>query len=108
MSNYLILISRLNGLLEIINCIPSNDQNDYQFDLIHSIRISNSPITNLIYEGNYLIATSQEFLFKIVKFNFDYVSFTSNQNVKNQFFVSSWFRFRVVPNQFEALNLMLL
>jgi hypothetical protein len=65
----LILISRLNGYFEIVNChLPvANLTVSSQFHLVCLIRIFKSPITSLVYENDYLIATSQESLFKIIK-----------------------------------------
>ena len=79
-TSYLILISRLNGYFEVINCFlpyssPTHQSNSgncnscFQFQLVHLIRIYNTPITSLVSLGDYLIAISQESLFKIVKIN---------------------------------------
>jgi hypothetical protein len=51
-----------------MNCVPATSPTvSSQFHLVCLIRIFNSPITSLVYEGDYLIATSQESFFKIIK-----------------------------------------
>ncbi len=68
--NYTILVFRLNGYLEIVNCTQSNAT--FQFQLIYSKRIYNSPMTNIIYQGDFICVSSQEFSFKIIKINFEF------------------------------------
>lgn len=62
-SCYNFLISRINGVLELIEFKNQN------FNLIYSIRAHSSPITNLCYVngGDYLVTSGQDFLLKIIK-----------------------------------------
>jgi hypothetical protein len=100
-TEYLILITRLNGyfelirftftkiekLIEMTNNYTSNIIKtiiDPTFYYLHDLKINDSPITNLYYPkmGDYLLSTSQDCQLKVIKIN---VSIINNEIIYQQY-----------------------
>ena len=63
--SYLILLVRVNGVLEFIRCNHSSAAP--LISLIDSSRIHTNPITQICHGGSYLITATQDFTIKIIK-----------------------------------------
>ena len=63
--SYLILLVRVNGVLELIRCNHSSATP--MICSIGSSRIHTNPITQICHGGNYLITATQDFTIKIIK-----------------------------------------
>jgi hypothetical protein len=71
-TGYYLIAARLNGYLELIkfdNFNAKKEEKCMSFKLLHSIRVDESPLTNISYSenGSYIMTTGQDCSLKVIK-----------------------------------------